>query len=200
MVLDSISRYMSYVNTFVKVLICLGVVGLSACADSGSSSTPAPDSNQGVPENPDIVEYARGAINGRDWKYVNGRAVPFRRNNKTYLEIRLWNELYDNPCLEPVGSVYQVRIYALFEKGSWKIDPKDPFTLIPTIIFSDYSRPSNSRQNLIADQGVIALRAIQSDVLTGVVQGRFTTGKQVGATHVYGRFSVPLCTPLFGSD
>ncbi|QLY25583.1 hypothetical protein HW988_00565 [Bdellovibrio sp. KM01] len=190
---------MSCFKFFAKWLLSLLVIGLVACADQGSSSSVIPDNqNQNNGDSPDIIEYARGSIKGRDWKYVQGRAVIFKRNNKNFLEIRLWNERFDNPCAVAVGTNTQVRMYAPYSQGTWRIDPLDPFSLIPTVIFSDYSAGSHARGNLIADQGAISVNTINKDMVSGVVQGRFTPS-DVGATHIYGRFSVPLCTPLFGS-
>jgi hypothetical protein len=186
-------------NIFAKWLMSLMVVGLAACADQGSSSPTTPEINiPNNPDNPDVIEYARGSIKGRDWNYVQGRAVIFKRNNKNFLEIRLWNERFDNPCAVAVGTTTQVRMYAPLAQGTWRIDPLDPFSLIPTVIFSDYSAGTNARGNIIADQGAISVNVLKNDLVSGVVQGRFTPN-DVGATHIYGRFSVPLCTPLFGS-
>lgn len=198
MLLDSIPQYMNISNCFAKWLISFLVVGLVACANQENTTPASPNNNQGHDDTPDVVEYARGSIKGRNWSYVQGRAVVFKRNRKDYLEIRLWNEKYENPCSVPVGSIYQVRMYALNTKGSWKIDPLDPFSLVPTIIFSDYTNGGNARGNLIADQGEIALSSISGGIVSGFVQGRFTSN-EVGVTQVFGRFQVPLCTPLFGS-
>ncbi len=185
-------------NIFANCLLSLLIVGLAACADQGSSSPTAPENNnQNNPDNPDVIEYARGSIKGRAWNYIQGRAVVFKRNNKNFLEIRLWNERYDNPCSVAVGTTTQVRMYAPYSLGTWRIDPLDPFSLIPTVIFSDYS--NNARGNIIADQGAISVNVLKNELVSGVVQGRFTP-TDVGATHIYGRFAVPLCTPLFGSE
>jgi hypothetical protein len=189
---------MSISNSFAKWLLGFLVVGLVACANQDNSAPLSPNINQGNDDVPDVVEYARGSIKGRDWNYVQGRAVIFKRNRKEYLEVRLWNEKYDNPCSVAVGSILQVRMYALNTRGSWRIDPLDPFSLIPTIIFSDYTNSGNARGNLIADQGQVALNSITSNMVTGFVQGRFTSN-EVGSTQVTGYFKVPLCTPLFGS-
>ncbi|UYL10459.1 hypothetical protein B9G69_007685 [Bdellovibrio sp. SKB1291214] len=197
MLLDSIPQYMNISNCFAKWLVSFLVVGLGACANQESTSPVSPNHNQND-DTTEVVEYARGSIKGLAWNYVQGRAVIFKRNRKDYLEIRLWNEKYENPCSVPVGSILQVRMYALNTQGYWKIDPLDPFSLIPTIIFSDYTASGNTRGNLIADQGEISLTSIRNGVVTGSVRGQFTSS-HVGATQVSGHFQVPLCTPLFGS-
>ncbi|WP_413576509.1 hypothetical protein ACLVWU_00540 [Bdellovibrio sp. HCB290] len=184
-------------NVLRKFLIVFAVLGFAACAENHEDSGfegPVPPI-----DNPEIIEYAQGAIKGRQWKYLQGRANIFKRNNKSFLEIRLWDERFDNPCAVAVGSKYQVRMYVPFDKGSWRIDPLDPFSLIPTIIFSDYSAGGKSKVNLIADEGAASVNILEKGGVSGVVRARFNS-EEVERTQVYGRFSVPLCTTLFGSD
>jgi hypothetical protein len=183
-------------NNFVKWLICLLFCGLTSCSPGGSSNADSPgNNNQGSEEKPGTNHAAEGFINGRAWRYVQGKATPFRRNNKNYLEVRLWNYEYSSPCSEPTGSTYQVRMYVSYSEGSWKIDPLDPFSLIPTIIFSDYTSGLHSRSNLIADIGVITVSSIKKGRIVGSMEGLFTDTDHVERTEVKGDFDVPVCAP-----
>ncbi|WP_413585940.1 hypothetical protein [Bdellovibrio sp. HCB274] len=188
---------MNCISALRKILIVFAVLVFAACAENHKETgveVPAPPI-----ENPEIIEFAHGAIKGRQWKYLQGRANIFKRNNKTFLEVRLWNERYKDPCGVAVGSKYQVRMYVPFDRGSWRIDPLDPFSLVPTIIFSDYSANSGGKVNLIADEGAVSINTLEKGGVMGVIQGRFTS-EDVERTQAYGRFSVPLCAALFGSD
>ncbi|MBO9666589.1 MAG: hypothetical protein J7501_07210 [Bdellovibrio sp.] len=169
---------------------------MTSCSPGGSSEPKTPGANnQESVEKPGYHHSAEGFIGGRAWRYVQGKATPFRRNNKNYLEVRLWNQDYNSPCTEPMGSAYQVRIYVSYSEGSWKIDPLDPFSLIPTIIFSDYTTGVNSRSNLIADIGLITVSSLKHGRLVGSVVGQFTDSNNVGRTEVKGDFEVPVCAP-----
>ena len=166
---------------------------LAGCQNSDYSNTikeeQASSANPGLP----IYERAaEGSINGRAWQFVSGAATTLRRNNKTYLEIKLWNQVYSNPCSELIGSPVKVHLYTENKASIGKIDPNDPFSLIPTIMFSDMIDTATYRNNMIANHGIINVSKIANGKVEGSVSGSFNS-ENVGRTEVAGKFEVPLC-------
>lgn len=152
-----------------------------------------------VAEKPIFQNTAEGAINGRAWSFASGAASLFKRNGKYYLEIKLWNQIFNNPCEVLSGSTYQIRLYADNFVNQAKIDPADPFTLIPTIIFSDMSDYSPYRNNMVASSGLIQINSLANGRVVGAVSGSFSAAG-TGRTEVAGNFDVPLCRQKSGSD
>jgi len=162
----------------------------TACQNSGHSNA-APTPEPTPVEKPIFHHVAEGSINGRTWQFAAGAASLFKRNNQYYLEIRLWNQTYSNPCDQIVGSTLQTRVYVENREGLGKIDPTDPFSLIPTIIFSDLTDTSY-RNNMIASEGFIQIDRIANGRVVGSIQGDFNSSG-VGKTEVDGNFDVPFC-------
>ncbi|MEK2689523.1 hypothetical protein [Bdellovibrio sp. GT3] len=189
---------MTRLSILKPIFLAMVLVVFAGCADDSSGNS-VPTDNVELDENWESIEYAQGMIKGRQWKYLQGRASIFKRNNKDFLEIRLWNDRFDNPCSVALGSKVQVRMYVPLSRGSWRIDPNDPFSLIPTLIFSDYGVSNNSKVNLIADEGMASVNLLDNNNVAGVVSAQFKP-KDEGRTKVYGKFNVPFCTTFYGSD
>jgi hypothetical protein len=176
-----------------KYLILFNFCLLVSC-NSSDFSNPAPaapptDSTQKIP---DYEVTAEGSINGRAWKFASGAASFIRRNNKDYLEIRLWNQPYRAPCEEIAGSSFKVRLLTQNKVGVGRIDPNEPFSLAPTIMFSDMTENASYRNNMIANSGEIRVNEMTNDKIKGSVVGAFIA-ENVGRTDVLGKFEVPIC-------
>lgn len=190
-------KYSKYVS---KYLISFAFCALLGCQASDYSNPVAqPPAAPPVSEKPVFENVAEGAINGRAWKFTEGKASLFKRNGKIYLEIKLWNQTYAKPCEQLVGSIYQVRAYSENKVGLDKLDPSDPFSLIPTIIFSDLTEGGNYRNNMVASRGLIQVTSLNNGRVIGSIQGAFTSGG-VSRTDVMGTFDVPFCQPLFSTQ
>ena len=170
-----------------------------ACSASDYSN-PAPGDNheQEDPQKPSYGSVVEGTIDGSAWKFAQGRASVFTRNGHKYLDIRLWNQSFANPCTEKVGSPYQARTYVDLGTGVSTIDPSDPFTLIPTIIFSNLTDRSSYRNNMVADSGRIDITSVDAVKVKGGIEGRFSSWR-VGTTDFAGNFEVPFCGTQNGS-
>ncbi|QDK36185.1 hypothetical protein [Bdellovibrio sp. NC01] len=184
---------MKYSKCVSKYLIFFAFCSLLACSSSDySNPAPAAPDNNSAAQKPVYNNIAEGLVNGRSWKFVSGKASLFKRNGKFYLEVKLWNEVYSDPCNQYFGSTYQIRLYAENKVGEGKIDPGDPFNLIPTIIFSDLTSSGDYRNNMVASEGVIHVQSMANGRVVGAVQGNFRSSS-VGRTEVIGNFDVPFC-------
>lgn len=164
---------------------------LAGCQNSDYSN--ALKEEQVSSTNPNLPNYERateGSINGRAWQFISGAATTLRRNNKTYLEIKLWNQSYGNPCSELLGSPVKIHLYTENKPSIGKIDPNDPFSLIPTIMFSDLIDTATYRNNMVANNGIINVSKIVNGKVIGSVSGSFNS-ENVGRTEVAGRFEAP---------
>ncbi len=190
---------MKYSKYVAKCLISFAFCSLLACQASDYSNPVAqPPVPPPTSEKPVFENVAEGAVNGRAWKFAEGRASLFKRNGKIYLEIKLWNQSYPDPCNQYFGSTFQIRLYSENKVGVGNIDPSDPFNLIPTIIFSDLTESANYRNNMVASKGAIRVDSIKNGRVTGSVQGNFSAGN-VGRTEVAGNFDVPFCASSHGT-
>ncbi|MDG0814843.1 hypothetical protein [Bdellovibrio svalbardensis] len=194
---------MKYSKCVAKCLILFAFYSLLACQASDYSNPAAQPPVPPPPaEKPVFDNIAEGSVNGRAWKLVDGRASVFKRNGKRYLEIKLWNQSYAAPCEQHFGSTFQIRLYSENKVSTGKIDPGDPFSLIPAIIFSDLTESSNYRNNMVASKGEIRVTSIKNGRVKGSVQGDFKA-ENTGRTEVGGNFDVPFCesssAPMNGS-
>jgi hypothetical protein len=132
---------------------------------------------------------AQGWVNGQEWRIQSGRARIHFHSSEKYLVVDLWNQVFEHPCTEKVGSPLQVHFKTLPETGAWELG-KDSFKNEPFIAFSDLNLMSITR-NLIANSGFIAIDQIGSEV-----EGRFMAffnSADFPRTEATGAFTVPLC-------
>jgi hypothetical protein len=166
---------------------------IAACQKSGSSGSGEEASS--VPPfdgKPISDQTAQGIVNGHQWTFMQGRALVVTRGSATFLEIRLWDDAYANPCKEPIGSDFQIRATAPSTPGYWQVS-SDPFSYYPSIIFSDlteFMRPTN---NMVANVGKIQILTIGPGTVSGRIQGSFSGLPGASASEVIGSFEVPYC-------
>lgn len=184
---------MKYSMRDLKALLFSIFLTLPACQSADyTNATPDTSVQPQAPEKPTPETVAEGAINGRAWKFSSGVASVFKRKGKLYLELKLWNQSYSNPCKEPSGSNYQVRLYSENVVGSAVIDPQNPFATAPVIVFSDFTERPSYLNNMVASKGLIRVESLNDGRVVGFLDGGFNTG-EVGRTEISGKFDVPLC-------
>lgn len=162
----------------------------TACSPMGSSSGAGADGRNdqhkvgaGGP--------AQGYINGQEWSFRSGRAY-FKKYQKNYLVIQLWNEDIADPCDEKRGSTLQIRLTAPKALATWQISPDDPFNSALSVFFADLHFRPQPLDNMKADRGEITFTSIDKRFVSGYVAGSFQNPR-VGGTQVAGDFLVPFC-------
>lgn len=148
---------------------------------------------------PIYAKPAEGFINGRAWQFASGSSSLFERNGKTFLEIKLWDQSFADPCSELIGSPYKVRLFTLYKVELEKVDSSDPFNLIPTILFSDNIDTASFRNNMMANNGLIHIANINNARIVGAVEGSFIS-EITGRTEISGNFDVPFCAHKSASN
>ncbi|MNJ93536.1 hypothetical protein D3C87_112180 [compost metagenome] len=180
---------MEYSKVFVKGLISFLFLASLGCQKSGSGADDgSPRDPWSKPDGPP----AEGAINGRAWKFAQGKISTLQHRGKTVLIISLWNETFPDPCSESRGSSFQARLQVLEEEGSWPIDKNDPFKNYPLLIFSDLTSELRANHNMVANSGKITIKKIEKTWVSGQITGVFP-GAGVGRTEISGSFIVPFC-------
>ena len=169
-------------------LIC----GLLGCENSTFQQPEKKKAGNSPSEETPVPSLAQGYVNGSAWQFVSGRATAFSRSGADYLEIDLWNKSFSNPCDETAGSEFQLRVYIENRTGVSKIDSTDSFSLVPTIIFADRRVQDRFQNNMVADNGVIQISAIDNANINGSVSASFNA---IGAekTSISGNFNVVFC-------
>lgn len=181
---------MKYSNVFFKGFILLLFLMSFGCQKSSSDDFA---SGKDPWNKPDVEGTPlQGFINGRAWKFTQGKATTLKHRGKDILVISLWSGNYRDPCEEVRGSDFQARIQVVSEVDSWDIDNQDPFKNYPLLIFSDLTSEIQAHHNLVASAGQIQITKIQKDLVVGKVQGSFS-GSPGGKTEILGAFAVPFC-------
>lgn len=176
---------MKYTKIFGALI--LGI--LLSCQNDESSFTKKRLNEKPAEEPaPDNVPY--GYINNQRWYFQQGKAQILSNQFEEYLVISLWNEVFEKPCSETVGSALQAKLFVKRVKGRYPL-ASDPFINYPAIVFTDL-KATNPFDHIVANEGAIYVEEINNNKVVGAFMGQFTS-LSIGRTEAKGRFEVVLC-------
>ncbi len=126
-----------------------------------------------------------GKINNVAWTFLSGIAERKGEN----LQIKLWNQSFENPCTQWQGSVFDARAIFPAQVATFRVNPNSFSQNV--IVMGDNRHPGNPENNIFANTGTMKITQITETE----VRGTLTAAYPPKRSSLSGDFVVPLCVP-----
>jgi hypothetical protein len=130
-----------------------------------------------------VAAPAAGRINNVAWAFASGKAEIVGNDVK----ITLWNQVFENPCNEWRGSMFDVRAIFPAQVGRWNINPNSFSKNI--IIMGDNRVLGSPNNNIVANVGFMNITHMDTVQVTATMSAAYAAKN----SRVVGDFTVPLC-------
>lgn len=164
-----------------QVLFVLAFLSLAACGSGGGGNDAGPGGQK--PQGTYRSEPAGGMINGGNWVFLSGVAVP-QFNDTSRMSLRLYGEAYADPCS---GFNFGKESVLTSVRAAVGETILGQMPNIETATFA-YTEADGGNANMIATDGRIAVTEITAEEVSGFIIARYD-----GVNFVNGSFKVKVC-------